>query len=892
MGLFGGLFESSYETHVGFQYVDLGQSSVDSYYKFRRGLLFASNGNVDFYQEQMFKFKQNYRHKYSHKRLNSLGFGPETKTIPKNTYNDFISTSNIPSNTKAINTNTIYSPLQHSKSYYYSTFSDEDMAVIYAINNIPGTYTTLYKRDNNVNFSNVPNYTNDGNHTYLRYEVSGGHSILRDSKNFIYEVSLYGVKKYEVTSYTYILYSALLVSGATYSSTNQQDVVNWIQANKAPNESAAVNETYITAYNPETITTIGNVTYTIPDEEIYYHVRALSDSGSNFNIKILDMFNTRGYLHDVSQPTVTLQFAPLIPLKENNSSVLEEKRKKALKEFSLDEKSIKPYINNGNIDDFYLTLSIAPEDALRSRELSKLLWNTLDSLAPSTTDFLGAEDRYTIDMSINTLSASTSFSLSQNIKTGVLSSIYPNIKKWRVVIKQNITNQQKYYNEVLSVYNSLGFSGQTTTADMYDRIFNDKIYVDENNGTYAKDSHPLRGQLPSRDARNNRKPKRYYYIYCTESEIPSKVDSYLRYKGNIISSILSYNEINANIELSKYYSTSSTVETLTYDSNGYPILTASPNVSVTVMKQITPTTYKSYTIYNGTTTYNPVSSIPATKAWDSLNGSFRIPVKFDALEGKPYFETIELYDHLSCGVIFTEVVVEIKWYQKGWFKVFIQIVAVIIAVVITYFSAGAGAGIGGAIIATAETAAIVYAVSVVVEQILIAFDIDPKYAKLISTIIIAAYTGYVDTNTIFKIANEALEIYMESETEKIQDDAKRLKEESDNFYRKYNDLRKDLEASINGTPQSRTKDEIIANIINRDLLYTSDGDRIFNDSSSLHIEPDSIDEYDDKSWMVPPVPKFSLYPTNTLPEKGQIKDIRIELPKINISLGIIDNTFI
>jgi len=992
-----GLFSDKKKTIVGFSYLDLGNSSIEKYYNFRRKVLFSAAGDFDFYQMSIWRYRTTFRRKYSQKRLDSLGFIEERRAIVAKTYNEFNAAQDL-SNVAALNYDTIYPP-EHC-SPLAPVDSDTDFIVkrnlqIYFGNWYLFHVVNPHTRDG-VDYVSVSDTEDiDGtHHAYFNTEFTGFDFIRYvpgNSYSPIKIIRFYNFNTYKIEEIHKTVYWAEY-DDDKYHSYDKKDVDDWVEENVPYGQEADRWTEDEVTYTDVQHEDIGTFDLHVSPKDFYHHIRGLSTIGAPIEVAVPRYMYDRNFVHDPNNTIFEFDIAPMITLKTDNESVLEEdgetsettvdikeeeidnytwrttttktvttnrnttehpdipgkyqvrldisttitvKREKlddddnvleenetttisnevkfktidtspdlasrtrrALKNYGLNIDSVSPYIENEDIDDFFLTLSLSPEDATDNKYLSKALFDTLAM-------YLGGEQHlidnnggsatptnYKIDLSSANSTSHISFKLSSMIKQGNVANDFPNIKRWKVKIKQTIGNQEKFYDDVKEIYDSANMSGETTTAGMYSQILQ-KINSEEKNGTYEKGKHPLRKGLPSRDALNDRKPTATYFLYCSANEVDSRMEKYMKYGDDIIYEIILKQELGMPGAIENYHAEKGSYYIYKNGDDGYPVKdTESPKVTgVKVRKQIDDNRYLEITISHGKSVYDPKESPPATKHWDSDNHDFRIPVSSNIMTGRSFYELIELYDYLVCGIAFTKVVKRIKWYQTGLFATIIQIVAFVAAVVVTVATGGAGAGIGGAIVSVAETLVIAYASTVLVDKLLDALGVDDPYIRAAVKIAVALATGGVDMSSVVASLNRIADAYMQHELQIVVDENRKLAEQAKRFYKKLEDKHLEIKREESGKPPSRTTEEIIANIINQDYTFIED-EYTYSDESSMNITPEVMEQIGDSSWMVPPLKEFSLFPTNVLPEKGIIKSTRIEIPTIDISLGVGAVTFL
>lgn len=154
-------------------------------------------------------------------------------------------------------------------------------------------------------------------------------------------------------------------------------------------------------------------------------------------------------------------------------------------------------------------------------------------------------------------------------------------------------------------------------------------------------------------------------------------------------------------------------------------------------KQVTETLYEEYTVLGLQMSYEVTGMMATTATMVPLDHS--ITTKYHALDREV------LYSRSLHYVINSRQEQTIKWYQKGWFR----FVLIVVALVITFFSWGSGSGALAAALAAGTAATIQY---VVVYMILIPMLIQeamklfvkllgPEIAMVLA-LVVAVYAGY------------------------------------------------------------------------------------------------------------------------------------------------------
>jgi hypothetical protein len=912
-----GLFSSKYERVSGFQYVDMGHSSIDSYFAFRRQLLFASGGDAEFYQMEMWKYKNKYRRKYDTNKMTRNGFGAIPQDLLMSKYTEFKSIEgSLLDGIVAINESpfpSLLSELGLTPTPNVDTYEHGAIRAVAMLDR----FNTNYSFYNYSSFSSDSNPYYDGLHSYTRYHI-GNHSLTRTG-SFATSSTMSNITVYtcSYTSETYWTANALEFStrDAAIAYANSQS------------GSHNVTERTRNIYAPETSSPLGyDVTTNNFIKKVYPYVKCrYLDINTSKELPVNSGMLLRGSIADTDKLVTVIEAAPMITLKKDNIVSVaeqltdaeiellsqeekdkleyEDKKREVLSNFGLSMDSVTPYLDNQDIDDFKIGLTVAPDDAVKKLEVARVLYETLDamsspeSLINGVGGYAGAGSTLSIDISGDGFSAVTSFNISKSIKSGSISSLYGYPAKFKVVLKQNIPNSTKYRPEMILAYLEFKSSTDTSitnglsTQELYLEVM-DKIELDEENGLHGNGDHPLRVFMPSPSAKNSRYPSKYIYVYCQESEIEATVLKDRTYNESVIYDIKNYNQLAMSSTLLQFRATSSDLLVLEPDGNGDmspateelivgydgdDVYATFPRkvIGMKVMKQINATQYVEYIIYNGKMVYQ-VGQDTVVKHYDKNDSTFRIPVKYDVLKGKPYYQFVELYDSLVSGSIFTVQVVKIKWYQQEWFQIVLMIIIVIITVVVSFYTAGTGASIGAVLGELLYTAAVAVAIGVAVDTVLDALGVDNPYIRAAVGIVVAYYTGdFSAVDGVLAVIGMA-DAYMQQETIEAIEEREHIAEQSEAYFKRLKAKYKDLNEA--GSTGSRTRESIIANIV--------------KNSSGINISSNLIAGHNDPTWMPPFLKNMGLKPSTILPEKGIIKKPMINLPPMDITMGVATNTFV
>ena len=366
----------------------------------------------------------------------------------------------------------------------------------------------------------------------------------------------------------------------------------------------------------------------------------------------------------------------------------------------------------------------------------------------------------------------------------------------------------------------------------------------------------------------------------------------LKYNDIVYDEIISYNVVGSSTNID-YYAIEGDFHTLTLDSYGYPEDDESSDTSygVRVMKQLTPTSYIELTLTDGRTIFYPKDEEPAENIWTRDNHTFRLPVSSTVLERRTFYTSISLYDSLVSGIVYTSQTITIKWYERGWVAEAIKVIVYIAAAVIVVSTAGAGSNIAGLIVTAAESYALSLVASKITSELLDVFGINDPFLRAAVSVIVSAMTGAIDTSSLTLMMTKLATQYMKYEIQETIDDAIKIAKESKEFFEEMKKNKSALDAEVAGMTPARTTEQILQNILNQEDRYI-DGEYVEGSYYNDLFNPETVENMSDSSWMVPLMTNLNLTPTNVLSEKGIIEDISIDIPTIDISLGVENNTFI
>ena len=159
------------------------------------------------------------------------------------------------------------------------------------------------------------------------------------------------------------------------------------------------------------------------------------------------------------------------------------------------------------------------------------------------------------------------------------------------------------------------------------------------------------------------------------------------------------------------------------------------------------------------------------------------PITKDAVDLVPIFKRERLVRECTGIVIDGIQVVEIKWYEKGWFKVFMFVVAVFL----TWLTGGASMTLYLAIQQVVIATVIAYAVAALMS------NIDSPILAAIIAVVIMIYTGNLDYSSFMDMAALAVEATGTYLQKKLANDMLKLQEEAEELKREMSEAKKKLE---------------------------------------------------------------------------------------------------
>ena len=160
-------------------------------------------------------------------------------------------------------------------------------------------------------------------------------------------------------------------------------------------------------------------------------------------------------------------------------------------------------------------------------------------------------------------------------------------------------------------------------------------------------------------------------------------------------------------------------------------------------KQVSATVYEEIRVFNLKMTYHIFQQY--TAVGDEDDAILLVPLDMSLTKKYSLPKREELYARSMQYVFNSKIVTKVKWYQQGWFRIFMLIIAIVVTV-ISYGSAWAS--VGAALAAgTITAAAVVYMLAVgLIKYFLIAYAVKlfvravgPEFAFLVA--IVAAVTG-------------------------------------------------------------------------------------------------------------------------------------------------------
>lgn len=547
-------------------------------------------------------------------------------------------------------------------------------------------------------------------------------------------------------------------------------------------------------------------------------------------------------------PISELQFAPILQLKGDDEPIeIKRKQERMLDIFGVEMDSVQSMIDNGDVDDFRLSLAIAPDECNRSSVVSKYLYTFFDSVTgddsfPSNP--ISNRNR-TVTFSLDDIDITYNFSLVKSTHSGTI----PVANDYIVTLIQNITNAQKYYLDVKETYEEyMGSAGSKTTKDMYFEIV----------AAYSEGDEAYEA-LPVSDCWKNSKPKKKVLAYCTSANIEESIHSDLYYKldpeedeETKIFDIISYKIFNVSTYADKYYGTSIidglTVEVV-HPKTGAITYNNYDSAIVEVSFQHSPSSYTKYTYGYGSIDYKIDDEKVATIRHDKADGSFRFFLTHDYLKGLKFREFTSIYGMSLCGVSYVTETIKIKWYQTASFAMLLRFVGAVITIV----TAGAGAAVSTIIIG------LVGSVAITVISLSIAKAIGGTAGTVIAVItavVLAVLVNGGVGNDISSLWLTTGDTYMKAQLQQLQIEAKEMKEAYEEYKDKIDKKMSLLQSALGSlNDKGYSKEAILTNIANK---------AYYSGHSSILFNIETADKLDDEDWKLLELTPLDYDSANTL----------------------------
>jgi len=841
---------------LGLTFTSLSDQSYDKYMRFRRGLIFASAGNAEVYGMELYKYRKNYKRSYDHRRIRRAGLNGEPVSIEKRDYTPILTYLQDNYDPEVSSIDTLIERTRINSSYTEDIPTSAEQFDIFELftDQVGGKPYFVHDDDNDIDvYSNMDTVGEDENN--VTWEITTPHSMSADNRTM---------------SFVY--------TERTYKKVCEDT------------DDGSGNGTTFQTCHIEQDTTTTNIdgNYDVQD---YFWSKVVALSTNNGNVvKATYQVHTQYYRNAYTLlPPVVLTHAPLMSIKEQNHTLeidnedateeekrLARKQRKLLKSFGLTFDTLESLINNGQIDDLKVGLAISPDDALRSMAVTKYLYNYFELIggdANIPTVVSATRNRY-FSFQLGNMTASCSFNLSEVTINGTM----PNgnqAREWRIKFRQTITNEEKYDLKMKKVYIDCFPGGDTDGKTV--KVMLDEVKAEYNSYNGNPDDRPDNvtkafDELPPNDCFKRIKPSKYQNVFCSESEIDAQIAEYLTYEldPNSSTKTIIYEKVMHKIKHGisdgdKYFVRERTVYSQEPYEDGVEA-GFNPVLAIDFFKQINENQYKQFTYCAGRITY-VIDGETVTKEHTTRDGSFRLFMLEEAMSGLPFNEFCDLYDKGMCGIAFSIEITHLKWYQTATFAIVFQIVMIVIAVAITIASAGSGTSISAAILDVATNMVVAYAITEITAFVAakIGGDIG-KIAAVASAIAVLVLAGKLDTNNLGQLFLTMADQYIKADLQSLKDDMKRMQSEYKEFAEELNKKMKKITDYMGKHENSRTREEIYANIQVRDWMNASTGSRI--------ISMEEIEQLEDEEWKLPEVKSIEY-------DQAEILYNKISIPEDN-----------
>ena len=829
-----GLFSSKVKKIKGISFVPIVQDTREEYVQFRKELLMAMIGNFSIkrFAFELWKYKQNVKHRYKTAKLDEVAGGIQTKTISKK---DWSYVYNYLENNNITGVVRVLSGTDRQRVCIYDTTDKPEGTHLINLAISSWNHNTPQFAPYNVEIGTEGEYDR-----YEPYAEYTNNFIVTDNgvTGSVYITCEYDVKA-TVYQYRYDNNCNLVLVDTLYGVVLEESL-------------------YIDLYYEDSAHQV------LVKDYFYGKLKCLGTDNDHALLPIIEV-HSDVYISEYinSTPTIinsTFNIAPMLQVKGLNSTLTPEDQAvmRQLKKFGIGIDSIQNMLDNDIIKDFKVGLMVSPHDALTSRAIAKYLFHFFDSLGiPETEDysdvFIRGRDGFSFEQEVSNSTYITNFSITKSIKSGTIPNA--NQKTYRLKCRQNIPNSQRFYKHIKEVYDdAIGNdpNNTKTTKQLYDEIIQ-ALENDPNNQTLID----ARYELPAYNATSEMKPIKYIVVSCaigeyvvaSETERSEAITFGDDDVKTVIWDVIGVKELIDFPDADKYsavvsegYEYNEFYEDFleTGNSDGEPLTV----FSIELNYQHAPNEYTVITYSNGSIEYTTESGT-VTQRHTAEDTDLRIPMIREALQNVTVYEFHELYSKCFIGLAFTVQKIRIKWYQRGIFKVVLQIVLVVVAVAVTVLSGGAGVGVGTALASVATNIAIGYAVTAVVVKILDAAGIDTTWARVAVAVIQVAVTGTITADNMAQLGLVLADTAVKLELQSTQEDMQRLKEQQEEFNKMMDKKMKELKKNL------ETFKGDIFNLVKMTPEY--DEMMLYTPSYAVEITEDLYKIQEDNEWRLPEV---------------------------------------
>ena len=638
------------------------------------------------------------------------------------------------------------------------------------------------------------------------------------------------------------------------------------------------NEEYYTEYSYSTTFTKDTTQYAF--SKLLYRTK---DNEFAFppiidEVYISPYFTIDNYL--LTTDPVTLNFSPVIPIRGEFQAPAEEaKEKKLLRKLGVDFSLLTSMVNNDQIDDLRLTYALAPHEALKSSAICKYMYHFFEEVGGEEDGVFTrgnlTEGNREIEVIMNNdaltapepeLTMTYKFILFSKEVTGLIPN--NNSQDYKVKIKQNITNRQKYrlmLEEVYSDYIGGGGSGMSS-EDMYMTILN--AYLANPTNTTLIKAH---NELPPKDCMNDKKPSRVVYAFADPNAMVDSMKETLSFKLDPNSDDVT---VIYDIVWYRPYNTGVTDATLYHATSETKLISLSTSVKmnhhkvafiIKIYKQITPTKYREYTFTRGSISYEINGERTAEAEYKDGDSNFKFVTIYDYVKHLKFKEWVAIHDSSVCAIIYVHQRIKVKWYQTAGWQLVFQIIMVVISIAVTVATAGAGATVATVLTDMVINFIVAYAVAKLID-----FISGTVGGTLGSILAVASFVAISIATNGASITDPALwlqsaDIYMKAELRTMKIEAEEARKTYENFM---------AEMDKKSALVADSMQNYIASDENREIAL----EKLVrgNYSSNLKMTLDDIDKIFDESWKNPPMRTMMLDPEEELVRTN----VRIPRPTI------------